>query len=75
MNDARRNIFINDIVLAVILVALAACYLVLPAWHGLVPDDFRLSLHATWFGMMGGLVISLKGVYDHSPGFTITHLA
>jgi hypothetical protein len=68
MSSARRNIFIYDIVLAVVLVAFAACYLMLPAWHGLVPDDFRLALHATWFGMMGGIVISLKGVYDHAPG-------
>lgn len=67
MNDTRSRIFVYDIVLAIVLVVLAACYLMF--WQTLVPVDFRrLALHSTWFGTMGGIVISLKGVYDHQPG-------
>jgi hypothetical protein len=68
MKDARSNIFIYDMVLAIVLVALAGAYMAQPTWYHAVPDDLRLAVHATWFGMMGGIVISLKGVYDHAPG-------
>jgi hypothetical protein len=29
---------------------------------------FPLAFHCVWFGALGGVIISLKGVYDHAVG-------
>lgn len=67
-STARFWIFVYDVVLALLLVAVAGVYLIRPDWHAMVPDAQRMVVQATWFGVMGGIVISLKGVYDHGPG-------
>lgn len=66
----RDKIFFYDVVLIIVLVALAATYLLSSTRYGLVPDSMRLVVHSTWFGMLGGIVISLKGIYDHPVGHT-----
>jgi len=66
---ARGSIFIYDALILVVLAVVAILYL--DDWHqfkGVFPDAIPvLSLYAMWFGSLGGIVISLKGVYDH-PG-------
>jgi hypothetical protein len=80
--NTRTRIFCFDIVLIVLLLALAGCYLGIPALTALVPAPLRLPVHSMWFGMLGGIVISLKGIYDHpvgaapawDDGFTLWHI-
>jgi hypothetical protein len=38
-------------------------------WHirRFMPESIRLALYAMWFGAIGGIMISLKAVYDHGP--------
>ena len=64
----RSAVFIYDIVVLGILVALAWLYFEAPSqWPNLVPTPLRdLPVYCVWFGALGGVVISLKGIYDHA---------
>jgi hypothetical protein len=77
--SGRVRIFVYDIFVLVVLVIVAAIYLVqkplLATWQ-----NQELSIEAAWFGALGGLMISLKGIYDHrdgatgwDPGFDLWH--
>ncbi len=61
-----RLIFLYNLAGIAVLVVLAVWFIdgtIFPAW---IPDRYRLPVHCAWFGGPGGIVISLKGVYDHA---------
>ena len=65
----RRYIFVYDIIVCMVLAVLAWAYHS-PAvmLKSLIPTDLQgTPIYAVWFGALGGIVISLKGVYDYSP--------
>ncbi|HEX3885713.1 MAG TPA: IPT/TIG domain-containing protein [Stellaceae bacterium] len=62
----RVRIFLFDIVATIVLAAIAALYLKCPGFHAWVPDVLRIPVQSAWFGALGGVIISLKGVYDHA---------
>ena len=44
-------------------------------------DIYKLAVESMWFGCLGGVIISLKGIYDHSyhgdawdPAYNLWHL-
>jgi hypothetical protein len=67
--NRRRFIFIYDILVLLVLLALAVLYVrfrsheFVQAW---ITDRYRVFAHCMWLGAIGGVVISLKGVYDHA---------
>jgi hypothetical protein len=76
--NARTKIFIYDLVVVIVLLVIGALYFKHPDWFDLggvpPPSDggksVNLSIHCIWFGALGGIIISLKGVYDHASGET-----
>jgi hypothetical protein len=67
----RRVVFLYEIVILCGLVALSCVYYEVGAVKDLVPEPFHgLPVEVAWFGALGGVAISLKGVYDHpvAPG-------
>ena len=72
---SRYGIFIYDLLVVFGLLVVAYYYvksaehywLVKPTGAGTSEQisNIELSLRAVWFGALGGIVISLKGVYDH----------
>lgn len=69
-NEAvRRWIFAYDLLMLAILLALAWWYFEGYGWSlkSGIPELLRgLPVYAVWFGALGGVVISLKGIYDHN---------
>jgi uncharacterized membrane protein YgcG len=62
----RRTVFLYEIAVLCGLLALAFAYYKVDAVTNLVPDVFKgLPVEVAWFGALGGVAISLKGVYDH----------
>lgn len=61
----RGAIFAYDLFAVFVLLVIAVIYLKYPAHFTLGSDNLNISLRAMWFGALGGIVISLKGVYDH----------
>jgi uncharacterized membrane protein YgcG len=62
----RRTVFLYEIAVLCGLLALAFAYYKVDTVTNLVPDVFRgLPVEVAWFGALGGVAISLKGVYDH----------
>jgi hypothetical protein len=61
----RLGIFVYDLIVVLILLAVAVYYLKNPAPFTLGSANLNIAVRATWFGALGGIVISLKGVYDH----------
>lgn len=67
--NARTKIFIYDIVVVLVLLAIGALYFKHKDWFDIGgSDSVNLSIHCIWFGALGGIIISLKGVYDHAVG-------
>jgi hypothetical protein len=72
----RLQIFVYDIVVLVGLAILAVVYVECHKPNGflagaidLTPwSGYGLYVRAMWFGALGGVIISLKGVYDHRGG-------
>jgi len=60
------KIFVYDLFALIALVSLATVYLKLPAFSAFIPEFLRVAIQCAWFGALGGVVISLKGIYDHS---------
>lgn len=65
---SRLNVFLYDLAVLFLLVLLAAFYVANRAaftpWSAV-----QLPIEGMWFGALGGVMISLKGVYDHAgPG-------
>lgn len=78
--SGRVKIFVYDIVVLIVLVVVAAVYLAQGGFTGPLHGQ-SLSIEAAWFGALGGLMISLKGIYDHrdgatgwDPGFDLWHI-
>src|SRR4051794_38850824 len=70
--EVRRRIFAYDLVMFALLLFLAWSYFhpgVLPWSIGdWVPQELQgVPVYAFWLGALGGIVISLKGIYDHGP--------
>jgi hypothetical protein len=70
----RFGIFIFDVVVVIALLALGVLYVKYPGIFLLGPAapppgspsaPVDIAVRATWFGALGGIVIGLKGVYDH----------
>jgi hypothetical protein len=69
----RRSIFVYDVVVVIALLIVAVVYIRAAAKGGywLAPPTkdeaalVEIALRALWFGALGGIVISLKGVYEH----------
>jgi hypothetical protein len=72
---SRLGVFIYDLVVVAVLLVLAFYYVKTADHYWLAAPTgtgdkqeisyVELSLRAMWFGALGGIVISLKGVYDH----------
>lgn len=64
LRSSRTAIFIYDLALLAILLMIGAVRLAkiitLPS------DPYALAIESMWFGALGGVIISLKGVYDHA---------
>jgi hypothetical protein len=60
----RGAIFVYDLVIIFALLGVAWIYV-----HGVFNltqnDNINIAIRSMWFGALGGIVISLKGVYDH----------
>jgi IPT/TIG domain len=77
----RNAIFLYDVGIAVLLVVIGVFYVRYRdalTWGG---DTFKLAIEGMWFGSLGGVMISLKGIYDHADGqngwdrsFTLWHI-
>jgi hypothetical protein len=64
----RTSIFAYDLILLVVLVIVGTLYLKYPQPSAFLEKAPRLAIEAMWFGSLGGIIISLKGIYDHSEG-------
>jgi hypothetical protein len=63
---SRRVVFLYELAILCGLVALSFVYYEIGAVKDLVPEPFQgLPVEVAWFGALGGVAISLKGVYDH----------
>ncbi len=73
----RTRIFVYDLVVIALLILVGALYICFPTYFNL--GDVKnlgeaksklasLAIQSMWFGALGGTVISLKGIYDHSDG-------
>jgi hypothetical protein len=70
---SRTGIFFYDLAVLAILAALCICYLRFPNILAIGPQSLKfsaekLAIECMWFGSLGGVIISLKGIYDHSKG-------
>lgn len=69
VTNARTAIFIYDLAVVAVLLAIGALYLKHKDWFDIGGNDsVNFSIHCIWFGALGGIIISLKGVYDHAVG-------
>jgi hypothetical protein len=64
---SRTAIFAYDLAVLAALLLLAALYIWYPTYFKLGDDPYKLAIESMWFGALGGLIISLKGIYDHHP--------
>lgn len=63
----RRLIFAYEIVALLALLTVAYVYLKHGSFYESIPALLRgLPVYSAWFGALGGVTISLKGVYDHA---------
>jgi hypothetical protein len=66
---SRTGIFWYDLFILALLVAVGACYIQLPGdYFKSLSPAILLAIESAWFGSLGGVIISLKGIYDHSEG-------
>ncbi len=64
----RRLIFLYDTALLGILVALAVLYFKTNAIGHFLPEELRgLPAYTAWFGVLGSIAISFKGLSDWGP--------
>ncbi len=61
----RTGVFVYDLL---VLALLGACYRKFPQVLTFGDDPYKLAIESMWFGSLGGVIISLKGIYDHSSG-------
>jgi hypothetical protein len=66
--NVRRAIFFYELLFLVALIAVAILYFKSNEVHSWIPKELQgLALYTAWFGMLGAIAISLKGVYDWAP--------
>ncbi len=65
---SRTAIFTYDLVLVGLLVLVGALYIKFPETMKFGDALYKLAIESMWFGALGGVIISLKGIYDHSQG-------
>jgi hypothetical protein len=77
----RGAMFFYDLAVVGLLIGAAAFFVKFPEHRTLGGPPFRLAIESMWFGALGGVIISLKGVYEHSngpggwdPSFNLWHL-
>jgi hypothetical protein len=77
----RPRIFGYDLIVLVVLMLLGFWYIRWPDYFSWLSPSFKLAVESMWFGSLGGVIISLKGIYDHSggseawdPSFNLWHL-
>jgi hypothetical protein len=64
----RRWLILYDIAVFALLIALAILYFRTTEVGHLLPQQLRgLPAYTAWFGTLGSLAISMKGVNDHGP--------
>jgi hypothetical protein len=64
----RRWVLIYDITLLSVLIALAILYFRATAVQNLLPTQLRgLPAYTAWFGILGSISVSLKGISDYEP--------
>lgn len=65
----RRGLLAYDVAILLGLVALASLYFKTQfIGHTLLPNELRgLPVYTAWFGMLGSVAISFKGIADHGP--------
>jgi len=61
----RFGVFAYDLAIVFVLLVAALIYTRNPEKFPFGGANVTLSIHAMWFGALGGIVISLKGIYDH----------
>jgi hypothetical protein len=64
----RAAIFAYDLAVVAVLILVGATYVWYPAFPKPSNDKYLLAIQSMWFGALGGVIISLKGIYDHSVG-------
>jgi hypothetical protein len=61
----RFGVFVYDLCVVFVLLIIGVIYAKNPGKYPLSSDNFNIAMRAMWFGALGGIVISLKGIYDH----------
>lgn len=64
----RRTIFAYDLVVLAILILAAVVYIKHQNSFTLGDKTLNLAVQSMWFGALGGVIIRLKGIYEHSTG-------
>ncbi len=64
----RTAIFAYDLGALAVLILLGGLSIRYPESFTLGGEPFKLAIESMWFGALGGVMISLKGIYDHSDG-------
>jgi hypothetical protein len=64
----RGAIFAYDLLLLALLLFLGWWYVKNPNSFSFSVDVYNLAIESMWFGSLGGVIISLKGIYDHAGG-------
>lgn len=65
---SRGAIFTYDVAVVMVLILIGAAYILNPGFFKLSEPSYLLAIQSMWFGALGGVIISLKGIYDHSTG-------
>jgi hypothetical protein len=64
----RTGVFRYDLIVLALLMGLGFWYIKYPECFKWLLPSFNLAIESIWFGSLGGVIISLKGIYDHSGG-------
>jgi hypothetical protein len=63
----RRTVFAYDVLAILALLVVGTIFWEAPGIRGsLIPAELQLPFYAMWFGALGGVTISFKGVYDNA---------
>jgi hypothetical protein len=68
---SRTGIFLYDLVVIALLIVICALYFkfsIAGRLDAIIQDKLALTVESAWFGALGGVIISLKGIYEHSTG-------
>jgi hypothetical protein len=68
---SRTGIFAYDLGVIALLIIICALYFefsIARELDSIIKDKLALAVESAWFGALGGVIISLKGIYDHSTG-------